>query len=88
MNRLLHLHNFQIAPPSICPNRTPIHPFREGNGRTQRAFLEVLAERARHPVDLRRITPEIWHQASVLGFHKGNYEPMRNLILEALEKKD
>ena len=34
-----------------------IHPFREGNGRTQAQYLKQLAEQAGHALDLRRIDP-------------------------------
>ena len=34
-----------------------IHPFCEGNGRTQNVFLAALAERAGHPLDFRRLDP-------------------------------
>jgi cell filamentation protein len=33
-----------------------LHPFREGNGRTQRIFLAALATRAGHPLDWTTIT--------------------------------
>ncbi len=42
-----------------------IHPFREGNGRTLRAFLKHLAGQAGHPLELTRINPEPWMQASI-----------------------
>jgi cell filamentation protein len=61
-----------------------IHAFREGNGRMQRAFLELLAERAGHPLDLMQITPAAWEQASVEGFQRANYGPMRQVIARAL----
>jgi cell filamentation protein len=32
-----------------------VHPFLDGNGRALRAFLEILADRAGHPIDLARI---------------------------------
>ena len=57
-----------------------IHAFREGNGRAQRAFLEVLGETTGHPIDLRKIDPTPWNEASIIGFHRGNYEPMREVI--------
>ncbi|CAB3802561.1 hypothetical protein LMG28614_05642 [Paraburkholderia ultramafica] len=60
-----------------------IHPFREGNGRTQRAFLEVLGQNAGHPVDLTRIDPTAWNEASITGFHRGDYELMRQVIAGA-----
>jgi hypothetical protein len=41
-----------------------IHPFLDGNGRAQRAFLEIPAERAGHEIDLARVEPTAWNQAS------------------------
>jgi cell filamentation protein len=32
-----------------------VHPFREGNGRAQFQYLDQLAQRAGHPLDLKRI---------------------------------
>jgi len=61
-----------------------IHPFREGNGRTQRAFLQILGERAGHPIDLSRIDPGPWFEASVRSFRHGDYAPLRDVILKAL----
>jgi cell filamentation protein len=52
-----------------------VHPFREGNGRTQLQYLEQLAARAGHPVDLARIEPERWLAASRAS-HDGNYDLM------------
>jgi cell filamentation protein len=64
-----------------------IHPFREGNGRTQRAFLEVPAANAGHQVDLTRVAPDAWNEASMLGFMQANYEPMRQVIVVALVER-
>jgi cell filamentation protein len=61
-----------------------IHPFREGNGRTQRAFLGRLAEAAGHHVVLERIDPEGWNNASIGSFQQGDYEAMRRVILGVL----
>jgi len=41
-----------------------IHCFLDGNGRTQRAFLEMLAGQAGHDIDLARIDPRAWNAAS------------------------
>lgn len=41
-----------------------IHPFREGNGRAQLAFLALLAERAGHELQFERMQPE-----AMLGGH-------------------
>jgi len=35
-----------------------IHPFREGNGRTQLSFLGIIAENAGHPLDFERLDPD------------------------------
>jgi cell filamentation protein len=41
-----------------------VHPFREGNGRAQLFYLERLAEHAGHPLDLARLNPRRWIEAS------------------------
>ena len=42
-----------------------LHPFREGNGRTQLLFLQQLGEQAGHTIDLTRFTRETWIPASI-----------------------
>jgi cell filamentation protein len=61
-----------------------IHPFREGNGRTQRAFLQRLAEEAGHKVELQRIDPKAWNAASISSFRQASYDTMRQVILDIL----
>ncbi|MBS1166602.1 MAG: Filamentation induced by cAMP protein Fic [Proteobacteria bacterium] len=46
-----------------------IHPFREGNGRTQLVFFTVLALQAGHPLDLEGLDPEVFLAAMVGSFH-------------------
>lgn len=45
-----------------------IHPFREGNGRTQLTFMTLLAAHAGHPVDLERLEPGAFLQAMIASF--------------------
>jgi cell filamentation protein len=45
-----------------------IHPFREGNGRTQLTFLTLLATRAGHPLALDRMDPGAMLHAMVASF--------------------
>lgn len=59
-----------------------IHPFREGNGRTQLTFLALVAHRAGHPLDLARLEPLSTLDAMIHSF-KGNEQPLVALI-EAL----
>lgn len=61
-----------------------IHPFLDGNGRTQRAFLEALARQAGHEFEVARVDPVAWNRASALGFHKQNHALMREVIAGAL----
>jgi cell filamentation protein len=52
-----------------------IHPFREGNGRTQTVFLVLLATRANHPLDLDRLIPARFMHAMIASFF-GNEGPL------------
>jgi cell filamentation protein len=61
-----------------------IHCFLDGNGRTQRAFLEILAARAGHEIDLTLIDPKAWNAASAKGYHTQDYGPMHKVIAGAL----
>jgi cell filamentation protein len=56
-----------------------IHPFREGNGRTQLAFLTLLAERAGHPLHLERLEPKTILEATIASFG-GDEAPLAGLI--------
>jgi cell filamentation protein len=60
-----------------------IHPFREGNGRTQFQYLKQLADRAGHSLDLARFSGPQWLAASISS-HAADYGPMRTVIAEAL----
>src|SRR5437899_976876 len=45
-----------------------VPPFREGNGRTQLSFLTILAERAKHPLNMDRLSPPAIMKATVRSF--------------------
>jgi cell filamentation protein len=47
-----------------------IHPFREGNGRTQLSFLSLIAMHAGHPLRLDRVKQETLLPAMVASFAK------------------
>lgn len=63
-----------------------VHPFREGNGRTQLYYFKQLAENAGHQTDLTRIEQKAWMAASKQA-HQGNYAPMSTCILETLQDR-
>ena len=56
-----------------------VHPFREGNGRTQLLFLDQLAGQAGHPLQLWNLDPGLWVEASKAA-HRGDYAPMSHHI--------
>ena len=56
-----------------------VHPFREGNGRTQLQYLKQLSERAGHPLDLTRIDALGWLEGSKEAHH-ARYDRMAELI--------
>lgn len=60
-----------------------VHPFREGNGRTQILYLEQLAQQAGHAIDLTRIDKSLWIAASREA-HVGRYEAMSRCIAAAI----
>ena len=56
-----------------------IHPFREGNGRTQLSFLGILAEQAGHPLDFERLEPVKVLDAIIESF-AGNEDKLCKVI--------
>jgi len=60
-----------------------VHPFREGNGRTQLQYLKLLAAQAGHRLDLTRLDPARWLQASKEAV-EARYEAMARCIERAL----
>jgi cell filamentation protein len=58
------------------------HPFREGNGRTQRAFVRELAKRAGHDLDFSVVTGERMIQASIAGNENGDNTMMCRMFDE------
>ncbi|WP_083464265.1 Fic family protein [Phaeobacter sp. 11ANDIMAR09] len=62
-----------------------VHPFREGNGRTQMQFLQQLSEKAGHKIDLCKIDKEQWIDASISS-NRGDHSKMQDCIQGALEQ--
>lgn len=61
-----------------------MHPFREGNGRTQRVFIEYLAQAAGYYVDFSKVSSQEMIEASVDSM-LCNYEKMENLFRKSVE---
>lgn len=64
-----------------------IHPFREGNGRTQRLFIEYLAEENGYSVDFSQVTSDEMSRASAEAF-ACQYDSMNQLFQRITKKVD
>jgi cell filamentation protein len=56
-----------------------LHPFREGNGRTQRIFIKYLAKCAGYDTDFETVSKQEMIDASIDGF-RFKYEKMNNIF--------
>lgn len=63
------LEDFARAAAAFLAELNAIHPFREGNGRAQLAFLFLLGARAGHPLDLSKIQRDSMMTAMTRSFH-------------------
>lgn len=65
------------------------HPFREGNGRTLRAFFDLLTEQAGYKLNWDKVKVDEYIQASIAGFNGKNeaMEKVFNKIAHSLELK-
>lgn len=62
------------------------HPFREGNGRTSKVFMEHVAEQSRFTFEFDRVSPGVWNQASMLsGPDLGRYEPVPDSLVPVFQ---
>lgn len=80
--RGLEREEFAIRAADVMVELNGVHPFREGNGRTQRVFLEQLAQEAGHGLDFSVVSRERMIQASIAGHEAGDPGMMRRLFLE------
>lgn len=62
-----------------------VHPFREGNGRTQRAYLDQIAALSGRTLSWRNIGRIENERASIRAFNEGTGEPFKPLIEEILK---
>jgi cell filamentation protein len=67
----------------LC-NLNQLHPFREGNGRTQRAFLQALAKDAGYELSFDVVSRERMMKASIEG-SEGDVAMMERMFLEVTD---
>jgi cell filamentation protein len=66
---------FVTAAADFLADLNAIHPFREGNGRSQLAFLHLLGLRAEHRFDLQRVDRATFLPAMIASF-SGSIKPL------------
>lgn len=64
-----------------------LHPFREGNGRSQREFIRELALNAGWIIDWHKINPDEMLKASISSFDVSN-QMMEKLLSKAISRAD
>jgi cell filamentation protein len=81
----LTAHGFAVRAAFYLGEINAIHPFREGNGRTQREFVRQLALRAKHPLSWAGFTQEQMTDASILSHTKGDSSQLAAILEAALD---
>jgi cell filamentation protein len=82
--RELDANIFADKAASFLADLNAIHPFREGNGRTQLAFFVVLADVAGHPLAMERMNPSGFLSAMIESF-KGDSRSLSCLVSQLIE---
>lgn len=62
-----------------------IHPFREGNGRTQRIFWQIIANKAGYKIDWSKVVGEELDSASLIGRTENNLEPLEIMFKKIVD---
>ena len=78
----LIMEQFADAAANLLAVLNALHPFREGNGRVQRAFLELLSDQAGHPIVWPPIGPDRMIQASIDAMRWDN-SALRAIVWES-----
>jgi len=81
--RGLDRNAFATQAAAIMATLNSVHPFREGNGRTQRIFMSELAVHAGHSLDFSVISQERMIRASIAAHEHDDTGVMRRLFNDA-----
>lgn len=80
----LDVENFSVRAAYYLGELNALHPFREGNGRAQREFINHLAYENGYTIEWTNISQEDMLQASIVSFHQGDTTKFAALIRENL----
>lgn len=76
--------DFLDAAADFLAELNAIHPFREGNGRSQLSFMHLVGQRADHPLILTRINRDTFLPAMIASFDR-DLGPLRAELQKLLE---
>ena len=82
--------NFEDLPERIAyyfGEVNTLHPFREGNGRTQRIFFREMASRLGYDLDFNDVSRTEMIKASNAAFHR-DYKQLEKLVARSLKPKE
>jgi len=82
----LDVATFSVRAAHYLGEINALHPFREGNGRAQREFINHLAYKNGYFIDWTNISQNAMLQASIESFHKGDNSKFEALIRDNLRK--
>ena len=82
--RRLSRRDFAKRPAQMLAELNAIHPFREGNGRTQLSYLTLIAAQAGHPLALERMNPPVMLTAMIASF-RGDESQLATIIESLIE---
>lgn len=76
--------DFVTAAADFLAELNAIHPFREGNGRSQLALMHLVAIRAGHPLDLKKIKRKTFLPAMIASY-AGDLNPLQKQLAGLME---
>jgi cell filamentation protein len=76
-------HEFVSAAAVFLAELNAIHAFREGNGRTQLAFMRLVSIRAGHPLDFTKLRPRAFLAAMIDSFGD-ELEPLKSELVRLI----
>lgn len=75
----LNINEFSAGAAHLLAELNAVHPFREGNGRTQLTFLALLSAHAGHPMNLEWLDPNEVLGPMIASFN-GDERPLAELL--------
>ncbi|MBW9211766.1 Fic family protein [Mumia sp. zg.B21] len=82
----LERDEFASAAANVFAHLNQAHPFREGNGRSSKVFMEHVAMRSKFELDFARVDPNWWNKASEFSRPDlDKYEPVPDSLVPVFQ---